>query len=128
MTKRVLFTPNAPKPIGPYSQAVEAAGFVFVSGQIPIDPQTGNIVEGGIKEQTKRVLENIKAILEESGLTMEDVVYATVFLKDIRLFNEFNEVYSQYFHREPPARVTVQVADLPRGALVEISVIAFKKS
>jgi len=128
MTKRILFTPNAPKPIGPYSQAVEAAGFVFVSGQIPIDPQTGNIVEGGIKEQTKRVLENIKAILEESGLTMEDVVYATVFLKDIRLFNEFNEVYSQYFHREPPARVTVQVADLPRGALVEISVIAFKKS
>ncbi|PLJ76974.1 RidA family protein [Infirmifilum sp. SLHALR2] len=127
MTKRILFTPNAPKPIGPYSQAVEAAGFVFVSGQIPIDPQTGSIVEGGIKEQTKRVLENIKAILEESGLTMEDVVYATVFLKDIRLFNEFNEVYSQYFQREPPARVTVQVADLPRGALVEISVIAFKK-
>jgi len=128
MTKRILFTPNAPKPIGPYSQAVEAAGFVFVSGQIPIDPQTGSIVEGGIKEQTKRVLENIKAILKESGLTMEDVVYATVFLKDLRLFNEFNEVYSQYFHREPPARVTVQVADLPRGALVEISVIAFKKS
>ncbi len=126
MSKKIIFTPRAPKPIGPYSQAVEAGGFVFVSGQIPLNPQTGEVVEGGIREQTKQVLENIKAILEASGLAMENVVYVLVFLRDLKLFSEFNEVYSQYFSKDPPARVTVQAADLPRGVLVEVSVIAYK--
>ncbi|QOJ78058.1 RidA family protein [Infirmifilum lucidum] len=126
MSRKVIFTPRAPKPIGPYSQAVEAGGFVFVSGQIPLNPQTGEVVEGGIKEQTKQVLENIKAILEASGLAMENVVYVSVFLRDLKLFSEFNEVYSQYFTKDPPARVTIQAADLPRGVLLEVSVIAYR--
>lgn len=124
--KKVVFTHRAPKPIGPYSQAVKAGDFVFVSGQIPIDPVTGELVQGDIKEQTKRVLENIKAVLEAAGLTMKDVVYVQVFLRDLKLFNEFNEVYAAYFPEEPPARVTVQAAELPRGALLEISVVAYK--
>lgn len=124
MTKKTIFTERAPRPIGPYSQAIEANGFLFVAGQIPIDPLSGELVQGGIKEQTKRVLENIKAILEAAGLSLQNVVYVTVFLKDLKHFSEFNEVYSSYFTRDPPARVTVQVADLPRGALLEISVIA----
>ncbi|MGC8987725.1 RidA family protein [Infirmifilum sp.] len=124
MTKEVIFTDKAPKPIGPYSQAVKAGGFIFVAGQIPIDPKTGELVTGGIREQTKRVFENIKAILEAVGASLEDVVYVTVYLKDLGMFKEFNEVYSYYFQKDPPSRVTVQVADLPRGALIEVSVIA----
>jgi endoribonuclease L-PSP len=120
-----IFTEKAPKPIGPYSQAVIAGSFVFVSGQIPIDPTTGEMVPGGIKEQTKRVLENIKAVLEAAGCTLDDVVYAIVFLRDLSLFGEFNEVYSSYFAKVKPARVTVQ-AEIPRGALVEISVVAYR--
>ncbi|AKG38979.1 MAG: RidA family protein [Infirmifilum sp.] len=124
MSKEVIFTDKAPKPIGPYSQAVKAGGFIFVAGQIPIDPKTGELVTGGIREQTKRVFENIKAILEAVGASLEDVVYVTVYLKDLGMFKEFNEVYSYYFQKDPPSRVTVQVADLPRGALIEVSVIA----
>lgn len=123
--KVIVFTENAPKPIGPYSQAVVAGPFIFVSGQIPIDPATGQIVPGGIREQTQRVLENIKAILEAAGSSLDKVVYVLAYLKDLTLFGEFNEIYAKYFSEVKPARVTVQ-AEIPRGALVEISVVALK--
>lgn len=124
MAKEYIYTDKAPRPIGPYSQAVKVGNMIFVSGQIPIDPSTGNIVGGGIVEQTERVLENIKAILEAGGFTLNDVVYVLVFLRDLRLFDEFNKVYSKYFGENKPARTTVEVSNLPRGALVEITVIA----
>ena len=122
--KEVVFTEKAPKPIGPYSQAVKLGGFVFVSGQIPIDPRTGEVVKGGIKEQTRQVLENVKAVLEAAGLTLDDVVMSFVFLADMSEFGDFNEVYSQYFKEKPPARVTVAVKSLPKDVRVEIAVIA----
>ncbi|MEM0268864.1 MAG: RidA family protein [Candidatus Korarchaeum sp.] len=121
-----VFTDRAPKPIGPYSQAVIAGDLVFLAGQIPIDPDTGEVVSGGIREQTRRVLENIKAVLEKAGCSFKDVVSVTVFLKDISHFNEFNEVYSEYFGDVRPARATVQVARLPKDALVEIVVTAYR--
>ena len=124
--KEVVITEKAPKPIGPYSQAVRLGEFVFVSGQIPIDPRTGEVIKGGIKDQTKQVLENIKAILEAAGLTLDDVVMSFVFLADMSEFGDFNEVYSQYFKEKPPARVTVAVKSLPRDVRVEIAVIAGK--
>lgn len=124
--KEVVFTEKAPKPIGPYSQAVRLGEFVFVSGQIPIDPRTGEVIKGGIKDQTKQVIENIKAILEAAGLTLDDVVMSFVFLADMSEFGDFNEVYSQYFKEKPPARVTVAVKSLPRDVRVEIAVIAGK--
>jgi 2-iminobutanoate/2-iminopropanoate deaminase len=123
-----VFTDRAPKPIGPYSQAVIAGNFVFLAGQIPIDPKTGELVDGGIKEQTRRVLENIKAVLEKAGCSLKDVVNVTVFLKDLSHFNEFNEVYSEYFSENKPARATIQVAALPKNALVEIVAIAYRES
>ncbi|MCC6029824.1 MAG: RidA family protein [Candidatus Korarchaeum sp.] len=123
-----VFTDRAPKPIGPYSQAVIAGNFVFLAGQIPIDPKTGELVDGGIKEQTRRVLENIKAVLEKAGCSLKDVVNVTVFLKDLSYFNEFNEVYSEYFSENKPARATIQVAALPKNALVEIVAIAYRES
>lgn len=123
-----VFTERAPKPIGPYSQAVVAGDFVFLAGQIPIDPDTGELVSGGIREQTKRVLENIKAVLEEAGCSFKDVVNVTAFLKDLSHFNEFNEVYSEYFGEAKPARATVQVARLPKDALVELVVVARRRS
>ena len=122
-----VFTDRAPKPIGPYSQAVIAGNFIFLSGQIPIDPKTGEIVDGGIRDQTRRVLENIKAILEEAGCSLNDVVSVTVFLKDLSHFNDFNEVYSDYFSENRPARSTIQAAALPKNVLVEIAAIAYKK-
>ncbi|MEM0192327.1 MAG: RidA family protein [Candidatus Korarchaeum sp.] len=121
-----VFTDRAPKPIGPYSQAVIAGDLVFLAGQIPIDPDTGEVVSGGIREQTRRVLENIKSVLEKAGCSFKDVVSVTVFLKDISHFNEFNEVYSEYFGDVRPARATVQVARLPKDALVEIVVTAYR--
>ncbi|MEM2543052.1 MAG: RidA family protein [Candidatus Korarchaeum sp.] len=121
-----VFTDRAPKPIGPYSQAVIAGDLVFLAGQIPIDPDTGEVVSGGIREQTRRVLENIKAVLEKAGCSFKDVVSVTVFLKDISHFNEFNEDYSEYFGDVRPARATVQVARLPKDALVEIVVTAYR--
>ena len=124
--KEVVFTEKAPKPIGPYSQAVKLGGFVFVSGQIPIDPRTGEVVKGGIKEQTRQVLENLKAVLEAAGLALDDVVMSFVFLADMSEFGDFNEVYSQYFREKPPARVTVAVKSLPKDVRVEIAVIAGK--
>lgn len=124
--KEVVHTKSAPEPIGPYSQAVKVGGMLFVSGQIPVDPRTGDVVKGDIKEQTRRVLENIKAILEAAGYGLSDVAMAFVFLSDMSLFGQFNEVYAEYFKDKPPARVTVQAARLPRDVLVEIAVIAVK--
>ena len=120
-------TEKAPAAIGPYSQAIAASGFVFVAGQIPIDPATGAFVAGGIEEQTDRVLTNIKAILEAAGSSMDKVVKTTVFLADLSDFDAMNRVYGRYFEgAEPPARATVQVSRLPKGALVEIDAIALK--
>jgi len=122
--KEVIYTEAAPRPIGPYSQAVKTGNMLFVSGQIPIDPKTGEVVKGGIKEQTRQVLENIKAVLEAASYTLNDVTMAFVFLADMNMFPEYNEVYAQYFKEKPPARVTVQAARLPRDVLIEIAVIA----
>jgi len=124
--KEVIYTEAAPRPIGPYSQAVRVGDMLFVSGQIPIDPKTGEVVKGGIKEQTRQVLENIKAVLEAAGYTLNDVTMAFVFLADMNMFPEYNEVYAQYFKEKPPARVTVQAARLPRDVLIEIAVIAVR--
>jgi 2-iminobutanoate/2-iminopropanoate deaminase len=124
--KEVVFTERAPRPIGPYSQAIRLGNLLFVSGQIPIDPATNEVVKGGIKEQTERVLENVKAILEAANMTLDDVVMAFVYLSDMADFPQFNEVYSRYFKERPPARVTVAVKSLPRDVKVEIAVIAGK--
>ncbi len=124
MKKRVIQTERAPQAIGPYSQAIRAGNFLFLSGQIPLDSKTGELVEGDIGQQTKQVLENIKGILESQKLGMEDVVKATIFLKDIGNFKRMNEVYSTYFPTSPPARSTVEVARLPRDVEIEVEVIA----
>lgn len=117
-------TDNAPKAIGPYSQAIKANGLVFTSGQIPLDPATMQIVEGGIREQTERVMSNLEAVLQAAGSSLEGVVKTTVFLKDLTDFTEMNEVYGSFFKQTPPARSTVEVARLPRDVRVEIDVIA----
>lgn len=122
--KKVISTAEAPKAIGPYSQAIEAGGFVFVSGQIPLIPATGELVEGSVEVQTARVLENLKAILEAAGLSMENVVKTTVYITNMDDFAKVNGIYGQYFQENPPARVCVEVSKLPKGALVEIDVIA----
>ena len=124
MEKRVIQTERAPKAIGPYSQAIQAGGFLFLSGQVPLDPKTGELVKGDIGQQTKQVLENIEGVLESQNLGMEDVVKATIFLKNIENFNQVNEVYSSYFPTSPPARSTVEVARLPRDVEIEIEAIA----
>ncbi len=126
MGRKIIKTADAPQAIGPYSQAVEAGGFVFVSGQIPIDPKTGNVVEGDIKVQAKRVMENAKAILMASGCTIARVVKSTIYLKDMADFAAVNEVYGAYFPTEPPARATVGVARLPKDVAVEMDFIAWK--
>lgn len=124
MEKKVINTDKAPKAIGPYSQAIQAGNFLFLSGQIPLDPKTGELVKGGIRQQTQRVLENIKRILESQRLGMENVAKVTIFLKDIGNFNQVNEVYATYFPSSPPARSTVEVSKLPRNAEIEIESIA----
>jgi 2-iminobutanoate/2-iminopropanoate deaminase len=124
LPKKHVQTANAPKPIGPYSQAVIAGGLIFVSGQIPLDPRTGELIEGDIEVQTEQVLKNLMAILKEAKAGPEHVVKATVFLRDLQDFPRMNEVYARYFGKEPPARSTVQAAALPRGVAVEIDVIA----
>lgn len=124
MKKRVIQTERAPKAIGPYSQAIQAGGFLFLSGQVPLDPKTGELVKGDIGQQTKQVLENIKGVLESQKLGMEDVVKVTIFLKNIGNFNQVNEVYRSYFPTSPPARSTVEVARLPRDVEIEIEAIA----
>ena len=123
---RVIATDDAPKAIGPYSQAIEVHGVVYLSGQIPLDPKTGQLVEGDIGAQTERVMENLGAILAAAGLGFEDVVRATIFLADLADFAKVNEVYGKRFPRNPPARATVQVAALPKGARVEIDAIAVR--
>jgi len=122
--KDVIATDSGPKAIGPYSQAVRANGFVFVSGQIALDPRTQQLVSGEIKVQTERVLENLKAILNAAGSSLEKVVRTTVFLADMNEFAAMNEVYARYFAEQAPARSTVQAARLPRDVRVEIDVIA----
>ncbi|MGI8962856.1 MAG: RidA family protein [Bryobacteraceae bacterium] len=122
--KEIIATQNAPKAIGPYSQAVRLNGFVFLSGQIPLDPQSGELVTGSIQVQTERVLENMKAVLQAAGLTLNHVVKTTVFLKDLSEFTHMNEVYGKYFGTNPPARSTIEVSRLPRDTRVEIEAIA----
>jgi 2-iminobutanoate/2-iminopropanoate deaminase len=117
-------TENAPAAIGPYSQAIKAGGLVFVSGQIPIDPKTGEFVAGGIGEQTQQVLKNLAAVLEAAGSGLDQVVKTTVFLADMKEFSGMNEVYATFFTGSPPARVTVAAAGLPRDARVEIEAVA----
>jgi 2-iminobutanoate/2-iminopropanoate deaminase len=122
--KDIVLTDRGPKPIGPYSQAVKSNGFVFISGQVALDPKTNEFVGADVRQQTERVLENLKAILEASGVTLSHVVKTTVFLKDMNDFAAMNEVYARYFAAAPPARSTVQAARLPKDALVEIDLIA----
>ena len=123
--KRIIKTTNAPEPIGPYNQAVKSGHLIFTAGQIPINPATGSLVEGGIREQSIQVMENLKAVLEADGCTLEDVIKSTVFLCDMADFPEFNTVYAEYFGDETaPARSTVAVAGLPKGARVEIELVA----
>lgn len=122
--KRAVETPDAPKAIGPYSQAIVANGFVYTAGQVGADPKTGTLVEGGIEAQTEQVLKNIAAVLKASGSSLESVVKTTVFLADMNDFAKMNEVYAKYFKAPFPARSTVQVARLPRDAKVEIEAVA----
>lgn len=125
--KKVISTPKAPAAIGPYSQAIQVGNLIYTSGQIPIDPATGQLVEGGIKEQTRQSLSNIQAIIQEAGLTMASVVKTTVFMADMADFAEMNSVYAEFFTEPYPARSAVAVKTLPKNALVEIEVVAEKE-
>jgi 2-iminobutanoate/2-iminopropanoate deaminase len=124
MPKKHITSTEAPQPIGPYSQAVAAGGLLFVSGQIPLDPASGALVEGGIEQQTEQVLKNVMAILKAAKMGAENVVKTTVFLSDLADFPRMNAVYERYLGKEPPARSTIQAAGLPRGVKVEIDAIA----
>ncbi|HYM01012.1 MAG TPA: RidA family protein [Blastocatellia bacterium] len=122
--KEQVSTDRAPKAIGPYSQGIKANGFLFASGQIALDPVTGQVVEGGIREQTERVMLNLQGLLEAGGSSFAQVVRTTVYLADMKNFGEMNEIYGKYFPSPPPARSTVEVSELPRSVLVEIDLIA----
>jgi 2-iminobutanoate/2-iminopropanoate deaminase len=122
--RETVLTDCGPKPIGPYSQAVKANGFVFVSGQVALDPKTGEFLAGDVRRQTERVLENLRGILEAAGTRLNHVVKTTLFLKDMNDFGAVNEVYGRYFTASPPARSTVGVSHLPKDALVEIEAVA----
>ena len=122
--KKVIYTDKAPKPIGPYSQAVCIDGWLFISGQIPLDPSTGNIITSSFEKQVERVLENLKAIVEYAGGSVSSIVKTTIFLRDISMLPVFNEVYSKYFKEEPPARSVVEVKNLPRNADIMIEAVA----
>ncbi|MBR2298807.1 MAG: RidA family protein [Bacteroidales bacterium] len=126
MSKRVIASPLAPKAVGPYSQAVEANGTLYVSGQLPIDAQTGEFPEGGVKEQLVQIFKNLQYILEEAGYSFDNVVKTTVYLTNMGDFGTLNEVYSQFYREPYPARVAYAVAALPKGALAEVDVIAVK--
>ena len=122
--REVVATKDAPQAIGPYSQAIKANGFIFVSGQTPIDPATQQLIEGDVRKQTERVLNNVKAILEQAGSSMEKIVRCGVFLKDMNDFAAMNEVYGTFFKTNPPARSTIQAARLPKDCIVEIDAVA----
>jgi len=124
--KRIIHTDNAPKAIGPYSQAIEVNGTLYISGQVPVNPATGTVVEGGIEAQTEQVMKNIGAILEAAGYSFKDVVKSTCLLSDMVNFKPMNEIYGKYYAQEPPARVAFAVKELPLGVLVEIDTIAVK--
>ena len=124
--KKVILSSKAPAPIGPYSQAIEANGPLYVSGQIPIDPATGEVVAEGIEPQAKQVMQSLQAILQEAGYSFDQVVKTTILLDDLANFAKVNEIYGSYFGEEAPARETYQVAKLPKGVAVEISCIAVK--
>jgi len=124
--KRVIFTEKAPKPVGPYSQAIEINGTLFIAGQVPLNPETGKLADGGIREQTGQVMENIGAILEAAGYNFRDVVKSTCLLSTMDDFKPMNEVYARYYPDSPPARVAFAVKELPLGALIEIETVAMK--
>jgi 2-iminobutanoate/2-iminopropanoate deaminase len=124
--KKIIHTEKAPKSLGPYSQAVEANGTLYISGQVPIDPATNRVVEGGIKEQTTQALKNIGAILEEAGYSYSDVVKSTCLLSDMANFSAMNEIYASFYTKDFPARAAFAVKDLPLGVLIEIETIAVK--
>ncbi len=125
--KKIIYSKSAPEPIGPYSQATQAGGFIFVSGQIAIDPSNGELLKtDDIAKETTLVLQNLKSVLESAGYTMRDILKCTIFLKNMQQFTAVNAVYGTYFTEDPPARETVEVSALPKGVNVEISAIAFK--
>jgi 2-iminobutanoate/2-iminopropanoate deaminase len=124
VTREVVLTDQAPRPIGPYSQAIKANGFVFISGQVAFDPATGNLITGGIEQQTEQVMKNLSAVLQAAGSSWEKVVKTSVFLKNMSEFGQMNEIYGKFCKNAPPARSTVEVARLPKDVAVEIDVIA----
>ncbi len=124
--KKIIATDKAPGAIGPYSQAIQAGNFLFASGQIPLDPATGQLATGGIEDQARRSLENVKAVVEGAGFTMQQIVKTTVFITTMDNFAAVNGVYTEYFKETPPARSCVAVKELPKGALVEVEVVAWK--
>ncbi len=126
MGRKIIKTTDAPQAIGPYSQAVEAGGFIFVSGQIPLDPKTGNVVQADIKGQTKQVMDNAKAILVSAGCSIARVVKVTIYIKNMNDFAQVNEVYGSYFPADPPARATVEVSRLPKDVGIEMDFVAYK--
>ncbi len=121
----MIYTEKAPRPVGPYSQAVRAGCFLFIAGQIPIDPSTGELVKGDFEEKSRRALENLRAIVEAAGATLDQVVKVTVYIKNVSLFSEFNRIYAEYFSGIKPARAVVEVSNLPLGAELEIEAIAY---
>ena len=125
MAKTIVRSEAAPAPVGPYSQAVKAGGWLYASGQIPLDPQTGQLVQGGIEHETRQVMDNLSAVLAAAGASFQQVVKVTVYLTDMQDFPAFNAVFAGYFPSDPPARATVAVAALPRGAHIEIDAVAF---
>jgi 2-iminobutanoate/2-iminopropanoate deaminase len=124
--KKVIFSPEAPAAVGPYSHAIDCGDLVFLSGQVPLVPETGLLAEGGIEAQTRQMFSNIQAVLQSAGLTLDNVVKTTVFMTDLQDFTTFNNIYAEYFPNDPPARSCVQVAALPKGALVETECICVK--
>lgn len=126
MEKKVIRTDNAPAPIGPYNQAIQYGDMLFVSGQIAIDPATGDLIQGDIQEETHMVMKNLQAVLNEAGMDFSNIIKSSIFIMNMGQFAQINEAYAQYFDADPPARETVQVAGLPKGVNVEISVVAGK--